>query len=235
MGSVRALACILMVAGAACAAPVPALPKNADDDASLTAVKLLKNRKIQKELKLNAEQRIAIVDGLADIDESIDKKRMALLKEPSPTPDKFEKLEKESQDAKVTMLRTTATKGLTPAQRSRLKQITRQIHGPESFNDPALQKLLAFTDAQKKTVATFEKQLEEKITSYLSLLGNDDSDNRKEELLKFREESLKSFVAGLAMDQREVWKSLLGEPVKGFDAIELWFTILEEDDDKPMP
>ena len=62
MGSVRALACILIVAGAAYAAPVPALPKNADDDASLTAVKLLKNRKIQKELKLNAEQRIAIVD-----------------------------------------------------------------------------------------------------------------------------------------------------------------------------
>ena len=235
MGSARALACILMVAGAACAAPVPALPKNADDDASLTAVKLLKNRKIQKELKLNAEQRIAIVDGLADIDESIDKMRTALLKQPNPTPDKFEKLEKESQDAKVKLLKATAAKTLTPGQRSRLKQITRQIHGPESFNDPALQKLLAFTDAQKKAVATFEKQLEEKITSYLSLLGNDDSDNRKEELLKFREESLKTLVAGLAMDQREVWKSLLGEPVKGFDAIELWFTLLEEDDDKPVP
>ena len=235
MGSVRALACILIVAGVACAAPVPVLPKNADDDASPTALKLLKNRKIQKELKLNAEQRIAIVDGLADIDETIDKKRTALLKEPNATPDRFEKLEKDHLDANVKLLKATAAKTLTPSQRSRLKQITRQIHGPESFKDLALQRLLAFTDAQKKAVATFEKQLEEKITSYLSLLGNDDSDNRKEELLKFREESLKSLVAGLAMDQREVWKSLLGEPVKGFDAVELWFALLEEDDDKPVP
>ena len=50
------------------AAPTPTQPKP-DDSVSNTAIKLLKNRKIQKELKMSAEQRVAIFDGLADIEE----------------------------------------------------------------------------------------------------------------------------------------------------------------------
>ena len=234
MGTVRALACILIVASAVAAAPVPIPPKAANDEASPAAAKLLKNRKVQKELKLSAEQRITIVDGFADIDEAIDKKREKLLKQQNATPDVFDKLEKEHQEAIAKLLKTLPGKLLTAPQRSRLNQIHRQIQGPESFTEPALDKLLAFTETQKTTIAKFQKDLEEKIELYLGTLGNDDSDNRKEDLLKFRNESLKSLVAGLTMDQREVWKSLLGEPVKGLDALELWFTLLEEADELPV-
>src|SRR5438876_54888 len=130
MGSVRVLACLILVAGVASAAPVPTPPKSANEEAPLTAAKLLKHRKVQKELKLAAEQRIAIVDGLADIDEAIDKKRNALLKAPmanNPNTNVFEKLEKEQQEGHEKVLKTTAAKLLTPAQRTRLNQIDRQI------------------------------------------------------------------------------------------------------------
>ena len=234
MGSIRALACFLILAGAASAAPVPIPPKLADEEAPPAVARLLKHRKVQLELKLTAEQRIAIVDGFADIDEAIDKKREKILKQQNATPDVFEKLEKEHQDANAKLLKTLPGKLLTAAQRSRLKQIHRQIQGPESFTEPSLDKVLAFTDPQKSAIAKFQKNLEEKVEVYLGSLGNDESDNRKDELIKFREESLKSLVAGLAMDQREVWKSLLGEPVKGLDALELWFTLLEEADELPV-
>ena len=233
MGSVRALACLVILAVPALAAPVP-MQKVAEDETPRSAVKLLKHRKVQKELKLSAEQRIAIVDGLADIEEAIDKKRMSLIKLPNPNPDIFQKLEKEHQAASEKLLKTTVAKVLTPAQRTRLRQIDRHIRGPEAFTDPSTEKTLSLTDAQKQTIEKAAKRLEERTDSYIAKLGNDDSDNAKEELLKLRKELEKSLVAALTADQSEIWKSMLGEPVTGFDPIELWFAVLEEDD-TPLP
>lgn len=235
MGSLRVVAGFIFVVSSALAAPVPVTPKPADDAVAPSAAKLLKHRKVQKEMKLTAEQRIAILDGIADVDEAIDKKRMALLKQPNPTPDVFEKLEKEHRETNEKLFKDSAAKLLSPVQRTRLRQLHRQVFGPSAFADESVQKFLTLDEKQKKAVEEAAKQLEEKTDAYIAKLGNDDSDNLKEELLKFRQESLKSLTAALTSDQRDIWKSLLGEPVKGFDPVELWFTVIEEDDDLPVP
>jgi len=211
------------------AAPVPTV-KNADDPVPPSAAKLLKLRKVQKELKLTSEQRIALVDGLADIDEAIDKKREKLLKQPNLTADVFDKLEKEHQEQSAKFLSSAAAKVLSADLRNRLKQMDRQIRGPEAFTDPAVQKMLVLTDAQKKAIEKGRRDLDEKVQTYLGSLGNDDSDNAKEEVVKFRQEQMKSIVAGLTAEQRVLWTALLGDPVKGFDPADLWFTLIEEED-----
>jgi hypothetical protein len=234
MGSVRVLACLLIVGGLGEAAPVPVV-KPLDGDPPVGAMKLLKHRNVQKELRLSAEQRIAILDGVADIEESIDKKRQALSKLPNATPDRFEKLEKEHRDASEKFLKTIAAKLLTGPQRLRLQQIDRQIRGPAALTDAGHEKLLRLTDKQKKAVEEALKTINEKTDAYLERLGNDDSDTLKEDLVRLRQDSIKSLTATLTPAQREVWQSLLGEPVKGFSPIEMWFTVLEENDDTPVP
>ncbi|HEY3787988.1 MAG TPA: hypothetical protein VGL71_03995, partial [Urbifossiella sp.] len=133
MGSLRVPACLVLFAGISVAAPVPKPPKTAAEEPPLSAVKLLMLRKVQKELKLSAEQRIAILDGLADLDDDFTKKQMMLLKTPNPTQEPFEKLEKERRESSMKFLKTTTAKVLSPSQRTRLKQIDRQIRGPSVF------------------------------------------------------------------------------------------------------
>jgi hypothetical protein len=232
MTALRLLA-VLAVLSPAAAAPVPSSKSN-EEPATKSATKLLLQRKVQKELKLSAEQRIGLVDGLADIDDEIDKKRNKLLRNPNLTPDVFDKLEEERHEKSEKFLLGTVGK-YAPETRRRLNQINRQVRPLESFSNPDVPKTLALTDAQKKTVEKSAKELEEKITTYLNLVGNDNSDNAKEELLTFRTEQTKALVAGLTAEQKVLWTSLLGEPVKGLDLLDLWFHLLENEPDEPMP
>lgn len=223
------IAALLAFAAPVLAAPVPAV-KIADDPVPKSAARLLAHRQVQKALKLSGDQRIAIVDGLADIDEEMEKKRDKLLKMPNVTPDVFDKLETETREKHEKFLIGAAARQLTPDLRNRLKQIDRQIRGPEAFSDPAVQKLLALTDAQKKAIEKAAKEREEKIVTYVNQGGNDDADNAKEELLKCRTEQMKTLTASLSAEQRVIWNSLLGEPVKGVEPVELWLllVVLEE-------
>src|SRR5262249_49481627 len=65
---------------------------------------------------------------------------------------------------------------------------------------------------------------------YLDEGGGDNDEKMRAELFGSRKESVKKFVDGLTADQRDLWKALLGEPVKGFDADDLWLKILDEED-----
>ena len=233
MKSFRAFA-VLLLTSAVQAAPVP-VAKSTDEPVAKSAAMLLQNRKIQKELKLTGDQRIAIVDGVADIDEAIEKRRAKLVLMPNPTADIFDKLDAEWHGQIEKFLISASGKLLSADARNRLKQMDRQIRGIEALSDPAVQKVLALTDPQKKALEKAVKDQEEKITTYLMHLGNDNADNAKEELLTFRKEQMKSLVAGFTEEQRVLWTSLLGEPVKGFDPIPMWFTLLETEDDKPIP
>jgi hypothetical protein len=233
MFGVHILSVLILLGGIVSAAPVP-MAKPTTDAVPDPAAKLLKNRKVQKELKLSAEQRIAIVDGLEDISEAIDKKRDKLLKGGNFTPDVFEKLEKEHQEKIDKFLQTTAAKKLSEAHRTRLKQIDRQVRGPAALQDPATAKLLSLTEEQKKKVAAAVKQLEERVDGYVSQMGNDDADNLKEEIVKYRKETMTTLFAGFTADQKEIWKSLLGEPA-ALDPLELWFSLIEADELMPPP
>ncbi|MFO0804632.1 MAG: hypothetical protein U0791_16100 [Gemmataceae bacterium] len=216
------------------AAPVPST-KPADDPVSPSAARLLQFRKIQKELKLTPAQRIALVDGVEDISEAIERKREKLLRDPNPTPDIFEKLEAEQKKSVQKFLASATTNILTPESRARLRQINAQVRGIEVLGDPAVQKLLSLTEKQKDAVSKAVKEQEEKIESYLNLMGNDSADNLKEELLKFRSEQTKAISGQFTPDQKVLWTSFLGEPVKGFDLVEMWITLIETEDEPAMP
>jgi len=224
-----------LLAGPLAAAPVPMGPKQPDDPVPSATAKFLKYRKVQKELKMTAEQRINLVDALEDIQEDFDKKRAALDKMPNAPDDAFDKLDRDEAKAVVKLMTATADKDLTAAQRARLRQIGWQLRGPAAFADEGLQKQLQFTDAQKKAAAELAGRTAEQTDRYLDARGDDNEAKVKAEVVEFRKTGAKKFVDALTANQREAWKQLVGEPVKGFDVDELWFKSVEEEELEPGP
>ena len=178
-----------MVISECAAAPVPAAPKT-DDSVSASASKLLTHRKVQKELKLTAEQRLALIDALADLEEDYEKKLNDLARRENPPEDAFDKLEKERQKASDRLL-ADAAKGFSAAQRTRLRQLDWRVRGATAFADPQVEKLLALTDAQKKTAADVATRMKGEVDRFFDGLGADDDAKRKAELLDFRKTRLK--------------------------------------------
>jgi hypothetical protein len=227
------LTAVLFAASLAGAAPVPAGPKGEDPVTPATA-KLLTHRKVQKELKMTAEQRIGLVDGLADIEEEFEKRLNKLVALPNPPQEEFDKLEREQMKAVEKLVTDTAEKALTAIQRTRLRQIECQLRGPAAFADARVQKLLNLTGDQKEAAAALAENAKSRAELYLAKLGDDDEEMVKAEYLKFRKESVKKFTDLFTPDQRDTWKALLGDPVKGFDVEELWLKIVEEEDTSGM-
>ena len=230
MGSIHRAGVFLLVASAGMLAAAPVPPKPNDTEVSLPAAKLLRHRKVQKALNLSAEQRIAVIDGLADLDEDYNRRLNALLKRKDATDEALEKLEGQRDAATGKFFRRIASKTLTAEQRTRLRQLDRQLRGPAAAADPAVQAALQLTAAQKKTAADLAGQLRLKAIAYLDKFGHDDADNLKEDLLKFRSAAAKTLDAVLTPDQRAAWKALLGPPVSGIDPVALWLSELEETD-----
>jgi hypothetical protein len=214
------------------AAPVPAGPK-ADDAVSPTAARLVKQRKIQKELKMSAEQRIAVLDGLADVDEEYEKKLDALAKKPDAPEEESDKLEKEREKAVDKLLEGAAGK-LTAAQRARLRQLDLWLRGPAAFADPQVAAKLQLTDAQKKKAAEAVERLKGELDRYLDDAGDDDPAKHKAELFDFRHARLKELEDALTAEQKTAWAALLGAAPTGFAVDDLWLK-LAEDGDAALP
>lgn len=220
----------LLVCASLCAAPVPVLPK-ADDALPASATKLLEHRKLQKELKMTAEQRIALVDALADLDEAFEKKFLDLANQPNAPDEAFDKLDREQEAARAKVYATTA-KDLTAAQRARLKQLDVRVRGVTAFADPAIEKALQLTDAQKKTVKVSADQLKAAVGKFLGDGDeNETEEQRREKLFAFRAERQKDIEAVLTKEQKEAWARLQGDkPSAALDLNELWLQAEEEAD-----
>lgn len=210
------------------AAPVPPQPK-ADDSLSPSAVLLLQHRKVQKELKMTAEQRVAVSDGLADIDEDHEKKIAALDGKPDAPEEAYDKLNKERQKASEKLLADTA-KSLTAAQRARLQQFDWRLRGAAAFTDPRVEKKLQLTDAQKKKAADVAERMKRALSRYLDGEGDEDDAKRKAELFDFRKARLKEMESVLTADQKTAWGTMLGTAPSGFVVDELWLKIEDEAD-----
>src|SRR5688500_15223872 len=130
------------------AAPVPPPPR-ADDSVSPTAVKLLQHRKVQKELKLTAEQRIVILDGLGDLEEEYLKKLEVVSRMPNLPDDTLDTLDKEHRKSIDKMLADAAVKSHNANQRKRLHQLDWRTREAAAFTDPTVEKVLQLTHAQK--------------------------------------------------------------------------------------
>lgn len=227
----RAIPWAILVLFACPPAPAAPVPASKDDDTvPLSAAKLLHHRKVQKELKMTPEQRITLVDALADLDEEHEKQVNTLLKMPNVPDEALDKLEKKQRKAVEKLFTDTAGKSLSAGQRTRLRQIDWQLRGPAAFTDPRVEKGLQLTDDQKKAAAELAERMKAKADHFLDQQGNDNEETLKSELFTFRKDSLKKFVDALKPDQRDIWKAMVGEPVKGFDLDDLWLKVIEDED-----
>lgn len=224
------VALALFAAPLVLAAPVPVT--KTDDTVSLSAAKLLKHRKVQKELKMTAEQRIALVDAQEDIDETYEKEINRLVRMQNVPADSFDLADKQRRKSTEKILTETAEKRINVGQRNRLRQIDWQLLGPAAFTDARIQKGLQLTDDQKKAATALAERQQGLINQFLDQRGDED-EARRSELFTFRADATAKFVNSLKPDQRDAWKAMLGEPVKGFDLNELWLKVIEDDELEP--
>lgn len=210
------------------AAPVPATPK-ADDSVSESATKLLQHRKVQKELKMSAEQRLAILDGLADIDDEYLDKLGALSNMPNANDTDYDKLDKDRQKRVDQLLADATAKSLSAAQRVRLQQLDWRLRGPTAFADPRVEKKLQLTDAQKKRVAEAAERMKGELDRYFDGGdGDETAEQRKAKLFDFRKSRLNELEGALTADQKATWSTLLGPAPTAFAVEELWLKIEDE-------
>jgi hypothetical protein len=217
----------VLVCAPLCAAPVPARPK-ADDAPPATATKLLEHRKVQKELKMTAEQRVELLDALADADEAFEKKFEELAKLPNPPDEAFDKLDREQEHARAKAY-AAAANGLTAAQRARLNQLDLRVRGVAALADPAVERALQLTDAQKKKAKDAIEQLKAQVEKYLDGDGDDETDEqRRDKLFAFRAERLKDAEAALTKEQQAAWARMLGDKPAALDLNDLWLRAEED-------
>ena len=239
----RAIPMVAVLFGAPLlAAPVPPAPR-ADDALAPSAVRLLQHRKVQKELKMTAEQRLAILDGLADLGEEHDKKVEAVAQMQNTPDDAFDKLDKEHKKGVDKLLGDAAAKSLGAPQRKRLQQLDWQVRGVAAFADPVVEKTLRLTDAQKKKAAELVGRQKSVADDFLDgggpipgggNGGGDDDAKRKTELFAKRKEFLKQMEDALTADQKAGWTTLLGTAPTGIAIDDLWLKI-EEDAEPDEP
>jgi hypothetical protein len=187
VNDLRGIMAVLILTVPVAAAPVPAPIR--DEAVSPVASRMLRNDKVQQELRLTAEQHKAVAN---------------------------------TEDERPAKL-------LTPAQRSRLRQLERQVLGPAGFAEPDVQKALQLTDSQKALAADLAKQLDRRVAEYLAVFGNDDADNLKTELLAFRRSAMKQIDSTFRDEQRSLRKTLTGEPATAFDPDLYWLYVLVEE------
>jgi hypothetical protein len=216
------------------AAPVPMGPKAEDEAVPYPVAKLLKHRKVQKELKMTAEQRITLVDAMEDLEEEYQKQVTKLDKMPNAPDEAYDKLDVERQKSHEKLYTSTADKSLTAAQRSRLRQIDWQVRGPAAFADAKVQKTLQLSDDEKKAAAELVERLKEHAERYLDIAGDDGEEKVKEEISTFRKDSTRKFLNSLTADQRAAWAAMIGEPVKGFNVEEMWFKIVDDEEQEKI-
>jgi DNA-binding MarR family transcriptional regulator len=187
VNDLRGIMAVLILTVPVAAAPVPAPIR--DEAVSPVASRMLRNDKVQQELRLTAEQHKAVAN---------------------------------TEDERPAKL-------LTPAQRSRLRQLVRQVLGPAGFAEPDVQKALQLTDSQKALAADLAKQLDRRVAEYLAVFGNDDADNLKTELLAFRRSAMKQIDSTFRDEHRSLRKTLTGEPATAFDPDLYWLYVLVEE------
>ena len=228
--AIRVSVVAVLLASPLLAAPVP--PPPADGAVPPSTAKLLQHRAVQKELKMTAEQRLAVLDGLADFEEEHEKKLEAVVSMQNVPDDAFEKLDAAHRKGVVALLHDTAAKSLGAGQRQRLRQLDWRVRGAAAFTDPHVHKLLRFTDAQKKKATELTEQQQNAADNYFENRGNEDDAQRKAELLTARKDFLKQMEAALTADQKAGWAVLAGDAPTGFAADDLWLKIEANPEDE---
>lgn len=214
--------------GRASAAPVTAAKKADKPALSDATFQLLRNRKVLKELKCTAEQRVTFLDHFEDQLE-VAAARPPFV--PPPGQPRNPQVERQLIEARVKLqmegewadTRALAEKTLTAAQLDRLAQVELQICGANAFLDPKVAESLKLSDDQKKSVGdAIEGAAKGGVADPFAgpETGPVRAGGGARPLplsLQQRKALLENAVEGLSKEQRAVWESLIGEPVKAFD------------------
>jgi hypothetical protein len=163
---------------------------------------LLSNTDVQKDLKLAADQ-------VKKVNKETNYQRLARQElrdlEEKERDKRAEELNRESEEFLAKILK--------PEQAKRLRQISLQVDGAQSFGKPDVAKELALTEEQKQKVKEIQGDLIKKIRAMLELRGD------REEAMKKRAEILNSangkMMNLLTAEQKAKWKEMTGEPFKG--------------------
>ena len=172
-----------------------------------SAAALLRNDKVQEELKLTDAQKADLTkaedavsekykDDLAKARTDMDREKMAELR-------KAENADLEKATAGV----------LKPEQVKRLKQIEVQAAGLNAFSKEDVQTALKLTDAQKQDVKTAVDDMQKDVQD-LFKDAQGDREKMADALKKvqgLRTDAMAGIVKGLSADQKKTWNDLTGE------------------------
>lgn len=166
-----------------------------------TTVKLilLRQKSVQKELKLTADEVNKITDFTLKQHEAA-KKALGLTKDEAK--EKFAALEKENK--------TFLMDNLKPEQRKRLDQITMQLTGLMHLARKETIKTLSLTEAQVGKVKERQKIARKELAKVIGT-----KEGRSEKLAKLREETRAFIMDLLTEEQRVIARQLAGEPFTG--------------------
>jgi hypothetical protein len=165
-----------------------------------STLKLLENKDVQADLKLNMQQ-VEVINNLIKNQETAlkDLKGKARL-------DKIKELTASNKKAIEELL--------NPQQTTRLEQLKVQQMGPAAFINPVASKDLNITADQKAKIQEIQKASLTKRTDIIKQTQNDLKERQKK-LGELNKEIVQDIVKTLTPDQQQKWKEIAGEPFQG--------------------
>jgi hypothetical protein len=177
---------------------------------------LIENVGVQQELKLDKEQ-------VEKIKAAVDKVRQqhsadrAQLQDLSPE-ERREKSTAINQAVSAETMQALADV-LKPEQIKRFKQLDLQRRGAEAFTEPAVQKALHLTGAQKEkitTIAAAAAQQRRELFQGAGTQGQGEANRGGEEaqqkMAALRKATVEKVSAVLTDEQKQTWKGMIGQP-----------------------
>ena len=169
----------------------------------------LSHESVQEDLRLSAEQ----IEALAQLRRKREE-TFELGRDPSPEEfhEKFEELHKQEQ---------TLAELLTLQQRTRLKQIELQQHGPSAFADPEVIASLGLSLEQRQEIRQLQEDAERFVrTSFRSEhqprdLPRDEWERAKAQVKQALSKTWQKMLDVLTEEQTARWKELTGEKFAG--------------------
>jgi Spy/CpxP family protein refolding chaperone len=178
---------------------------------------LLRNEKIQQELKLTEDQITKLEDSGREFFESMRENFDALQNlSPEERRAKTEELSKEIQEK----LDKKLGEILEPKQLERLDQIQLQLQGPMALMTEKVSKALELTDEQKEKIQGIREESMGKMREFMEGMRDLSREERQEKMGEMREkmeqmrtETGKKMLEVLTKDQKEKFDKMKGEKI----------------------
>jgi hypothetical protein len=177
---------------------------------------LIENVGVQQELKLDKEQveKAKVAVGKVREQHSADRAKLQDLSQE----ERREKSTAINQAVSHETMQALA-EVLKPEQIKRFKQIDLQRRGAEAFSEPAVQKALQLTGAQKEKITTIAADAAQQRRELFQGAGNQGQgganrggEEAQQKLTALRKATVEKVAAVLTDEQKQTWKGMIGQP-----------------------